>query len=129
MRRQRLTRDVAIRFNNIYGETFKVPEPYIPKVGARIMSLGVPTSKMSKSDPQACVFIMDKPEAATVHTIMETPAEICSAVSTQLMATASSAAASSRQSRILLTRAMAYPFTEPLMASHLDYDCPPLSGP
>lgn len=45
-----------------YGETFKVPEPYIPKVGARIMSLGVPTSKMSKSDPQGCVFIMDKPE-------------------------------------------------------------------
>ncbi len=57
-----LTRDVAIRFNNIYGETFKVPEAYIPKVGARIMSLGVPTSKMSKSDPQGCVFIMDKPE-------------------------------------------------------------------
>ena len=57
-----LTRDVAIRFNNIYGETFKVPEPYIPKVGARIMSLGTPTSKMSKSDPQGCVFIMDKPE-------------------------------------------------------------------
>ena len=57
-----LTRDVAIRFNNLYGETFKVPEPYIPKVGARIMSLGAPTSKMSKSDPQGCVFLMDKPE-------------------------------------------------------------------
>ena len=57
-----LTRDVAIRFNNIYGETFKVPEPYIPKVGARIMSLGTPTSKMSKSDPQGCVFLMDSPE-------------------------------------------------------------------
>lgn len=57
-----LTRDIAIRFNNIYGETFKVPEPYIPKVGARIMSLGTPTSKMSKSDPQGCVFIMDPPE-------------------------------------------------------------------
>ena len=57
-----LTRDVAIRFNNLYGETFKVPEPYIPKVGARVMSLGTPTSKMSKSDPQGCVFIMDKPE-------------------------------------------------------------------
>ena len=57
-----LTRDIAMRFNNIYGETFKVPEPYIPKVGARIMSLGTPTSKMSKSDPQGCVFIMDKPE-------------------------------------------------------------------
>ena len=57
-----LTRDIAIRFNNIYGDTFKVPEPYIPKVGARIMSLGSPTSKMSKSDPQGCVFLLDKPE-------------------------------------------------------------------
>ena len=57
-----LTWDIAMRFNNIYGETFKVPEPYIPKVGARIMSLGNPTSKMSKSDPQGCVFLMDSPE-------------------------------------------------------------------
>jgi len=57
-----LTRDIAVRFNNLYGETFKVPEPYIPKVGARIMSLGNPTSKMSKSDPQGCVFLLDKPE-------------------------------------------------------------------
>ena len=57
-----LTRDSAIRFNNLYGETFKVPEPYIPKVGARIMSLSNPGSKMSKSDPQGCVFLMDKPE-------------------------------------------------------------------
>ena len=57
-----LTRDVAIRFNNIYGETFKVPEPFIPKVGARIMSLSNPVSKMSKSDPAGCVFVMDKPE-------------------------------------------------------------------
>ena len=57
-----LTRDIAIRFNNLYGETFKVPEPYIPTVGARIMSLSNPASKMSKSDPQGCVFLMDKPE-------------------------------------------------------------------
>ena len=57
-----LTRDIAIRFNNLYGETFKVPEPYIPKVGARIMSLSNPASKMSKSDPLGCVFLMDKPE-------------------------------------------------------------------
>jgi len=57
-----LTRDIAIRFNNLYGETFKVPEAYIPRVGARIMSLSVPNSKMSKSDPQGCVFILDKPE-------------------------------------------------------------------
>ncbi len=57
-----LTRDIAIRFNNLYGPTFTVPDPYIPKVGARIMSLSVPTSKMSKSDPAGCVFIMDPPE-------------------------------------------------------------------
>ena len=57
-----LTRDIANRFNNLYGETFKVPEPYIPKVGARIMSLGNPTSKMSKSDPTGCVFLKDSPE-------------------------------------------------------------------
>ena len=57
-----LTRNVAIRFNNLYGETFKVPEPYIPKVGARIMSLSNPASKMSKSDPQGCVFLMDSPD-------------------------------------------------------------------
>jgi len=57
-----LARDIAIRFNNAMGDTFVVPEPYIPKVGARIMSLSNPTSKMSKSDPQGCVFLMDKPE-------------------------------------------------------------------
>ena len=57
-----LARDVAIRFNNAYSETFVVPEPYIPKVGARIMSLSNPASKMSKSDPQGCVFLMDSPE-------------------------------------------------------------------
>ena len=57
-----LTRDVAIRFNNLYGDVFKVPEPYIPKVGARVMSLGTPTSKMSKSDPQGCGFLMDSPD-------------------------------------------------------------------
>ena len=57
-----LTRDIAIRFNNIYGDVFKVPEPYIQKVGARVMSLGTPGSKMSKSDPAGCVFLMEKPE-------------------------------------------------------------------
>ena len=45
-----LTRDIAIRFNNKYGETFKVPEPMIAKVGAKIMDLQDPTKKMSKSD-------------------------------------------------------------------------------
>ncbi|MFR6186110.1 MAG: hypothetical protein ACLUJG_11625 [Lawsonibacter sp.] len=46
-----LTRDVAQRFNNIYGDVFKIPEPYIPKAGARIMGLTNPESKMSKSIP------------------------------------------------------------------------------
>lgn len=59
-----LTRDIATRFNNLYGNTFKVPEPYIPKVGARIMSLSDPTKKMSKSDENQNSFItiLDKPE-------------------------------------------------------------------
>ena len=56
-----LTRDLAIRFNRDYGETFRVPEAYIPKVGARIMSLSNPESKMSKSDddPNGCVMLLD----------------------------------------------------------------------
>lgn len=57
-----LTRDIAIRMNNAYGEDlFKVPQPMIPPVGARIMSLQDPTSKMSKSDPDpnASVFLSD----------------------------------------------------------------------
>ena len=59
-----LCRDVAERFNGVYGEVFKIPEPYIPKVGARIMSLTTPTSKMSKSDhdQNGCVYLMEKPE-------------------------------------------------------------------
>jgi len=56
-----LTRDIAIRFNRDYGETFKVPDPYIPKMGARIMSLSDPSKKMSKSDddPNGRVLMMD----------------------------------------------------------------------
>ena len=57
-----LTRDVAQRFNSIYGDVFKVPEPYIPKAGARVMSLTGPDTKMSKSIPEGCVFLMEKPE-------------------------------------------------------------------
>ena len=59
-----LTRDVAQRFNGIYGEVFKIPQPYIPKVGARVMSLSDPTSKMSKSDkdPNGSVYLLEKPE-------------------------------------------------------------------
>ena len=62
-----LTRDLAIRFNRDYGETFRVPDPYIPKVGARIMSLSDPMKKMSKSDddPNGCVMLLD--DADTVQ--------------------------------------------------------------
>ena len=56
-----LTRNIAERFNQVYGETFTVPEPYIPKSGMKIMSLQEPTQKMSKSDPNphAVVRILD----------------------------------------------------------------------
>lgn len=59
-----LTRDVAVRFNNAYSDTFTLPEPYIPKVGAKIMSLADPTKKMSKSDenPNGFVTILDGPD-------------------------------------------------------------------
>lgn len=56
-----LTRDIAQRFNSIYGDVFTVPEPYIKKTGARIMSLQEPTKKMSKSDENlnASIFLLD----------------------------------------------------------------------
>ena len=57
-----ICRDIANRFNHHYGEVFKVPEPYIPKTGARVMSLNAPESKMSKSMPDGCVFLLEKPE-------------------------------------------------------------------
>ena len=53
-----LTRDLAIRFNNAYSDTFKVPEPYIPKLGNKIMSLQDPKQKMSKSDPNENSYIL-----------------------------------------------------------------------
>ena len=56
-----LCRDVAQRFNGVYSDTFTLPEPFIPKMGARVMSLGDPSSKMSKSDPDDCFFLMDAP--------------------------------------------------------------------
>jgi tryptophanyl-tRNA synthetase len=60
-----LTRDIAFRFNRDYGETFRIPEPFIPKVGARIMSLDDPAKKMSKSDdnPNSAVLLLDDAEA------------------------------------------------------------------
>ena len=57
-----ICRDIAGRFNGIYGDVLKAPQPYIAKVGARIMSLSTPNSKMSKSQPEGCVFLMEKPE-------------------------------------------------------------------
>ncbi|MBR5286497.1 MAG: tryptophan--tRNA ligase [Clostridia bacterium] len=55
-----IARDIANRFNGVYSETFKIPEPYMPKAGARIMSLSEPTSKMSKSDlGDGSVFLLD----------------------------------------------------------------------
>ncbi len=59
-----LSRDLAIRFNRDFGETFKIPEPYIPKAGASIKSLQDPLKKMSKSDEnvKGSIFLMDAPE-------------------------------------------------------------------
>lgn len=62
-----LTRDLAIRFNRDYGETFRVPDPYIPKVGAKIMSLSDPTKKMSKSEDDANSRIVLMDDADTVQ--------------------------------------------------------------
>ena len=59
-----IARDIAERFNGVYGNVFQIPEPYIPKVGARIMSLQEPTYKMSKSDDNKNAFIslLDPPQ-------------------------------------------------------------------
>ncbi len=62
-----LSRDLAIRFNRDFGETFKIPEPYIPKSGASIKSLQDPLKKMSKSDEnvKGSIYLMDSPETIT----------------------------------------------------------------
>ena len=57
-----LTRDLAVRFNNQFGQTFIVPEAFIVKESAKILDLQDPSSKMSKSSPQGCIFIMDEPD-------------------------------------------------------------------
>ena len=62
MQHVELSRDIANRFNFNFPDTFTVPEAFIPKMGARVMSLGTPENKMSKSEPDGCVFLMDKPE-------------------------------------------------------------------
>ena len=59
-----ITRDIAQRFNGVYGDVFTVPEPLITKVGGRVMSLQDPTRKMSKSDPEECfISLLDDPDA------------------------------------------------------------------
>ena len=62
-----ITRDIAVRFNSLYGDTFTIPEAYIGKVGARIMGLQNPTAKMSKSaqDPMDKILLTDTPEEIT----------------------------------------------------------------
>jgi tryptophanyl-tRNA synthetase len=62
-----LSRDLAIRFNRDFGETFKVPEPFIPEAGASIKSLQDPQKKMSKSDEnvKGSIFLMDSAETIT----------------------------------------------------------------
>ncbi len=62
-----ITRDIADRFNKLYGDTFKIPEPFIPKTGARIMGLQNPNSKMSKSStiPNDTIFLVDTPDEIT----------------------------------------------------------------
>ncbi len=60
-----ITRDLAQRFNNLYSPTFKMPDPYIPEAGAKIMDLQDPTKKMSKSsdNENSYILIMDPPDA------------------------------------------------------------------
>lgn len=64
MQHLEITRDIAMRFNNIYGDVFTIPEPYIGKTGAKIMSLQDPVKKMSKSDenPNGSIYLMDDPD-------------------------------------------------------------------
>ncbi len=64
MQHLEITRDIAQRFNNIYGDVFTIPEAYIGKTGAKIMSLQDPSKKMSKSDenPTASIYLMDDPD-------------------------------------------------------------------
>ena len=64
MQHLELTRDIATRFNNIYGDVFTIPEAYIGKVGAKIMSLQEPSKKMSKSDENqnGSIYLMDDPD-------------------------------------------------------------------
>ncbi|MBE6856630.1 MAG: tryptophan--tRNA ligase [Ruminococcus sp.] len=77
-----LARNIAQRFNQRYGDFFTVPEPYIPKVGARVMSLQDPTKKMSKSDdnPNSCILILDDKDTVIrkfKRAVTDSEAEVC----------------------------------------------------
>ena len=77
-----LARNIAQRFNQRYGDFFKLPEPYITEVGAKIMSLQDPTKKMSKSDenPNACILILDDKDTIIrkfKRAVTDSDAEVC----------------------------------------------------
>lgn len=77
-----LARDVAQRFNQRFGELFKVPEPYIPEVGAKVMSLADPTKKMSKSDENqnGCIYVLDDTDTIIrkfKRAVTDSEAEVC----------------------------------------------------
>ncbi|MCC8136306.1 MAG: tryptophan--tRNA ligase [Ruminococcus sp.] len=77
-----LARNVAQRFNQRYGEFFTIPEPYIPDVGAKVMSLQEPTKKMSKSDenPNACILILDDKDTIIrkfKRAVTDSESEVC----------------------------------------------------
>lgn len=77
-----LARNIAQRFNQRYGDFFTLPEPYIPEVGAKVMSLQDPTKKMSKSDenPNACILILDDKDTIIrkfKRAVTDSDSEIC----------------------------------------------------
>lgn len=77
-----LARNIAQRFNQRYGDFFTMPEPYIPKVGAKVMSLQEPTKKMSKSDenPNAVILILDDKDTIIrkfKRAVTDSEAEVC----------------------------------------------------
>ncbi|MDD6616437.1 MAG: tryptophan--tRNA ligase [Lachnospiraceae bacterium] len=82
MQHLELTRDIAQRFNGIYGDVFTIPEAYIGKTGAKIMSLQDPSKKMSKSDenPNASIYLMDDPDTIRrkcKRAVTDSMAQIC----------------------------------------------------
>lgn len=77
-----ITRDIAERFNGLYGDTFKLPEPFIGKTGAKVMSLQEPTKKMSKSDTNVKAFISMLDDADTIvrkikSAVTDSEARVC----------------------------------------------------